>query len=289
MSSSIRVGIGLPSFGPGSGPEAIASVASAADRLGFDSVSLTERILLPATPGWTNEFGLPESPVLDPIETLTWAAAHSTRVRLATGIVNSLFQPPVMLARRLATLDVLSGGRLDLGIGQGWMPEEFAAVGVPISRRGAGFEEHLAAMRACWGPDPVEHAGPRYPIARARIGPKPVNGRIPVYIGALVPAAVERAARIGDGFITAVRDIKASATEIQNYRAAGGLGAVVLRGVPPGIDAGSEAEPIARSMAEYSEQAADIGADEVHFDLTLAGVPIAAQLASMDRFAQLRR
>ena len=102
-------------------------------------------------------YGLPEEYVWEPIEVLTWAAAHTERVRLATGIVNALFQPPIVLARRLATLDRLSGGRLDVGLGQGWLPEEFVATGVPTSRRGQGFEDHLAAMRACWGPDPVEH------------------------------------------------------------------------------------------------------------------------------------
>jgi alkanesulfonate monooxygenase SsuD/methylene tetrahydromethanopterin reductase-like flavin-dependent oxidoreductase (luciferase family) len=76
----------------------------------------------------------------------------------------------------------LSAGRVVVGIGQGWMPEEFTASGVPPTRPGAGFEDHLAALRACWGPDPIEHAGPRYQIPRSRIGPKPAQDPLPVLI-----------------------------------------------------------------------------------------------------------
>ena len=147
-----RIGVTLPTFGPHAGPEAIVTMARAADRLGLHSVAATERLLLPAGEGWDNAYGLPDAYVWEPIEVLTWAAAHTERVRLATGIVNALFQTPIVLARRLATLDRLSGGRLDVGLGQGWLPEEFVATGVPTDRRGRGFEDHLAAMRACWGP-----------------------------------------------------------------------------------------------------------------------------------------
>ncbi|HEX6668995.1 MAG TPA: LLM class flavin-dependent oxidoreductase [Gemmatimonadales bacterium] len=109
---------------------------------------------------------------------------------------------------------VLSAGRVVAGIGQGWLPEEFAAVGVLLTRRGAGFEEHLAAMRACWAPDPVEHHGPRYQIPRSKIGPKPFNGHLPVLIGGVARPAVERAARLGDGITLASRDWDSTLTQI---------------------------------------------------------------------------
>src|SRR5262245_46198110 len=111
-SMPLRSGVNLPTFGPHAGPDAVLAVAAAAERLGLPAVSVSERLLLPADPAWPNEAGLPEWPVLDPIEALTFAAAHTRRVRLATGVVNALFQPPIVLARRLATLDVLSGGRV---------------------------------------------------------------------------------------------------------------------------------------------------------------------------------
>ncbi|HKE74627.1 MAG TPA: LLM class flavin-dependent oxidoreductase [Acidimicrobiales bacterium] len=251
----VRLGVNLPTFGPHAGPAAVAAVATAAERLGLHAVSATERLLLPADPAWRNEAGLPEWPVLDPIEALTWAAAHTSRVRLATGVVDALFQPPLVLARRLATLDVLSGGRVDAGLGQGWLPEEFAATGVPMSRRGPGFEDYLAAVRACWGPDPVAHDGPAYPLPPSRVGPKPVNGTIPLLVGALARPAVERTARLGLGLVAAVRDWDTTATEVGWYRAAGGPGPVSLRTLA--------GEDVAGAVA----RAGALGVDEVHWAL----------------------
>lgn len=284
-----RIGVSLPTFGPHAGPDAIVKVAHAAERLGFHSVSTTERLLLPAAPDWRNEAGLPESYVWDTLETLTWAAAHTRRIRLGTGIVNALFQAPIVLARRLATLDQLSGGRLDVGLGQGWLPEEFTATGISLARRGAGFEEHLAAMRACWGPDPVEHDGPRYRIPLSKVGPKPVNGRLRVFIGAVARPAVERAARIGDGFITGVRDWETSRTEIGWYREAGGTGPVVLRVMP--MDAtGKHTELTAEAAIADLDRAAAIGADELQWEPgNLAGIDPDRQVESLEAVAAALR
>ena len=111
------------------------TIATAAERLGFDSVWTFERLLLPVLSDGTNPYGLPDhnGSVFDPLETLTWVAAHTRRIGLGTLVMDPLFQSPLVLARRLATLDRLSGGRLMAGIGQGWMPEEFEAVGVPMA------------------------------------------------------------------------------------------------------------------------------------------------------------
>lgn len=279
-----RLGVSLPSFGPHAGADAVVTVATAAERLGFDSVSASERLLLPAGPGWRNEAGLPESYVWDTLEIVTWAAAHTSRVRLLTAVVISLFQPPIVLARRLATIDQLSRGRLDVGLGQGWLPEEFAAAGVPMARRGAGFEDHLAAMRACWGPDPVEHDGPRYRIPRATVGPKPFNGHLRVLIGALAPPAVERAARLADGFVTGVRDWDTSSDEIRRYREAGGTGPVVTM-VMSSRDITDPDQPAAEFAASATadlERAAAAGVDEVHFELNLAGVHPDRQVEALE-------
>jgi probable F420-dependent oxidoreductase len=278
-----RLGVNLPTFGPHAGPVAVAAVAQAAERLGLHAVSATERLLLPAGPGWRNEAGLPESPVLDPVEALTWAAAHTTRVRLATGVVDALFQPPIVLARRLATLDVLSGGRVDAGLGQGWLPEEFTAAGVPPSRRGAGFEDYLAALRACWGPDPVEHDGPVYRIPRSLVGPKPVAGTIPLAIGAVARPAVERAARLGAGFVAGVRDWDTTAAEVGWYRAAGGPGPVSVR-VMLDRDGTGDADSVRPEVAAGMARAAEIGADEVHWGIP-DGLPPDRQVAALERVA----
>ncbi len=135
---------------------------------------------------------------------LTFVAARTRKIKLGTSVMSALFQNPVTLARRFATLDRLSGGRAIAGIGQGDFRDEFQAANVPIKRRGRGFEEFVRAMRAVWGPDPVSFTGDFYNIPEARIRPKPVQpGGIPMLLGAFAPASLERAARIADGTMPA--------------------------------------------------------------------------------------
>ncbi len=257
-------------------------MAQAAERAGLHAVSVSERLLMPVRPGWSNDAGLPESHVWDPIEMLTWAAAHTARVRVATGIVNAIFQPPIVLARRLATLDRLSGGRLDAGLGQGGggteetgylIPEEFAAAGVPLGRRGAGFVEHLAAMRACWGPDPVEFAGERYRIPRSTVGPKPYGATIPVFLGALVQPTAERAARVADGVILVAVDWDATRAQVGWYRAAGGGGTVVVNTFMPALGPATPADEFVAAVLADAERASAVGADEMHLTMNL-GDPV---------------
>lgn len=277
-----RLGVSLPHFGPYAGAEAVATIARAADQLGYHAVSVSERLLMPVSPEAELKDGLPQWHVWDPIEVLTWAAAHTSRVRLTTGIVNAIFQPPLVLARRLATLDRLSGGRLVAGIGQGgggaeaalWgMPEEFVATGVPFARRGNGFVEHVAAMRACWAPDPVEFDGEYYRIPRAAVGPKPYGETIPLLFGAMTRTTVERAARLADGFVGVALDWAETRTKVQWYRDAGGEGPVILNtlqsypaGTPP------TAKAFIDAIRADLDRAASVGADEMHFTLNLVPV-----------------
>src|SRR4030095_2292841 len=140
---------------------------------------------------------------------------------LGTSVLDALFQSPVILARRLATLDRFSDGRLVVGIGQGWMAQEFDAAGVSMRRRGAGFEEHLSAMRAVWGPDPVRFEGHFYRIPEADIGPKPVHlGGPRRVLGAAAPVAMERAGRLGLGLTLVIFDWDTVRASVETFRAA---------------------------------------------------------------------
>jgi probable F420-dependent oxidoreductase len=282
-----RVGVGIPNFGPHASPEGIVTVATAAERLGFDSVWTFERLLLPQTPAGTNPYGLPDHNgcVFDPLETLTWVAAHTRRIGLGTLVMDPLFQAPLVLAKRMATLDRLSGGRLMAGIGQGWMPEEFDGVSVPMTRRGAGFEDHLAAMRACWRPDPVEHNGRFYRIARSKVGPKPMNGSIPLLVGGTTRPAVERAAKLGDGFAAVLIDWETLATHVSWYRDAGGSGRVVLRVNPARVDAEDPRSPFTGPIASVVDdiaRAGSAGVDVVVWDLNMANLDAARQVAILE-------
>ncbi|MFJ9371350.1 TIGR03619 family F420-dependent LLM class oxidoreductase [Nocardia sp. NPDC101769] len=286
-----RIGVNLPYLDPYAAPDAVVAVAQATERLGFHAVSASDRLLIPTGPHWNNDAGLPESHAWDSLEMLTWAAAHTQRIRVTTGILNSIFQPPVILARRLATLDRLSGGRLDVGVGQGggtrlppfYIPEEFIAAGVPVSRRGTGFVEHIAAMRACWAPDPVEFDGERYRIPPSMVGPKPCAGTIPVFIGAITRHTIERTARIGDGFITTAVDWDATGAHVRWYRAAGGTGTVVVNVIP----ARHQLSPSAFTSAVLSEldRAAAVGADEMHIALQLLSVNPDQQVELLEALA----
>ena len=235
--TSVKLGVHLPVAGKDASPQAIAQVAEEAERIGLDSVWVWERLMRPTVP---IPMGGPGGPVMeapegfgsvyDPIETLAWVAARTSRITLGTSVLDALFHSPVVLARRLATLDRLSDGRLVAGIGQGWMQQEFAAANVSMQRRGAGFEEHLLAMRAVWGPDPVHFEGRFYTVPEAAIGPKPVRAGGPaLMVGAASPTAVERAGRLGVGLALVIFDWPTVREAVATFRAAAGAA-----GVDPG-------------------------------------------------------
>ena len=224
----MKLGVHLPIAGRGASPDTIAQVAVEAERIGLDSVWTWERLMRPTVPIPLGGAGGPvmDAPedfgiVYDPIETLAYVAAKTSRIMLGTSVLDALFQPPIILARRLATLDRLCDGRLVAGLGQGWMEQEFGAAGVSMKRRGAGFEEHLSAMRAVWGADPVSFAGRFYRIPEAEIGPKPVRSDGPrLMLGAGSPAAVERAGRLGLGLTLVIFDWDTIRETVKAFRAA---------------------------------------------------------------------
>ncbi len=199
------LGVSLPTSGPEVPAEAIARFAVEAERMGYAAVWTYERLLRPlgdvAQPGGPPR-PMPESYAVayDPLATLSYVAAKTSRVKLGTSVLDAPFHVPVTLAKRLATLDQFSGGRVIAGLGQGWMEQEFATANVSRRLRGKGFEEFVAAMRAAWGPDPSHFEGQFYSIAPSQINPKPAQaGGIPILMGVFAPAAIERAARIADG------------------------------------------------------------------------------------------
>ncbi|HXH11885.1 MAG TPA: LLM class F420-dependent oxidoreductase [Alphaproteobacteria bacterium] len=203
----MRIGFILPHIGPAASPRAIVQAAQRAETLGYDSLWVTDRLLYPITPQTpypaTPDGALPEAykSVLDPVETLTFAAAHTQRIALGTSVLDLPFYHPVVLARRLTTLDVLSGGRLRMGFGLGWSQDEFDAVGASRRERGRRADEFLRVLKAIWTTDPVEFQGEFYRIPRSIIRPKPVQQpHPPIYLAAFASAALKRAATMADGW-----------------------------------------------------------------------------------------
>lgn len=222
-----------------------------------------------------------------PLETLSYLAGATSRIRLGTAVLGTLWQNPASLARRLATLDRLSGGRLIAGLGQAWVPQEFDAAGISPKRRGAGFAEHIDAMRAAWGPDPVRHDGRFYRIPESQIGPKPVRpGGPDVLIGAATPAGIERAGSRGLGLLPVFWGWDALAGQLATFRAAAtaaghsDLPIVLLVNGVVSEQAVDDAPPLTGSVEQIAEQlpkAVELGID--HIAWNMLGTEPDAQLA----------
>ncbi|MFQ5880787.1 MAG: LLM class F420-dependent oxidoreductase [Dehalococcoidia bacterium] len=203
----MRIGFNLPNIGPAASPEAIVRVARRAEELGYDSLWVIERLLYPIEPqtpyAGTPDGSLPEvyQTALDPLESLTYVAGYTSRIALGTSILDMPYYNPVMLARRLTTLDVLSGGRLRVGLGQGWSKDEFDAVGASMKGRGRRADEFIGVLKAIWTTDPVEFHGEFYHVPKSIIQPKPVQKpHPPIYLAAFTSGGLKRAATMADGW-----------------------------------------------------------------------------------------
>ena len=202
----MRFGFALPQVGSAVGPEVLVMVAQRAEDLGFDSLWVLDRILWPVNPRAPYPIGDGSLPVqykrvLDPLETLTFAAAHTRRIALGTSVLNLPWYNPVLLARRLTTLDILSAGRLRVGFGIGWSPDEYEAAGTPWQERGKRADELIQALKKIWTTDPVDFQGKYYRIPKSVIGPKPAQKpHPPIYMAAFTPSALKRVATEANGW-----------------------------------------------------------------------------------------
>ncbi len=222
----MKIGFSLPHMGKIATAENIAYAARFGDTEGFDSLWVIDRILWPAEP----QTPYPPSPdgswpevyqnVIDPIETLTYVAGITQRIKLATGIIDMLYQNPLIFANRLAALDNFSKGRLLLGLGLGHSKDEFQAAGVPFENRGERADEFLQVLNKVWYDDIVEHHGKYYSIPKSVIGPKPFQKKIPIYLAGFSPKALDRIVSSGaNGWIgipqLGINDFKIGQAQLQ--------------------------------------------------------------------------
>jgi probable F420-dependent oxidoreductase len=222
----MRLGCVLPTFGPLAGPETLTRVAERAEALGFHALWVADRLLYPVAPRTpypaSADGVLPEyfKRAMDPVEALTFAAAHTRRITLGTSVLNMPFYNPVVLARRLATLDVLSGGRLRVGLGQAWSADELEAVGADPKARAERGDEFIQVLKALWGPDPVEFHGRHFRVARSIVGLKPVQApHPPIYLAAYVAPALRRAATLSNGWLPSSLPLPAMAQFVPRLHA----------------------------------------------------------------------
>jgi probable F420-dependent oxidoreductase len=203
----MKLGFALPHQGPVATRENMRLVATEAEKMGYDSLWTNERLLVPVnakTPYPGNAEGVLDEEYkthLDHLTCMTYVSAITEKIRLGVSVINIPWYNPVLLAKRLAAMDVLSGGRITVGLGLAWSEDECDAAGIPYRERGRLGEEAIECLLAVWRPDPVEYHGKYFNLEPAFIGPKPVQKpHPPILIGAFAPKALDRAGRLADGF-----------------------------------------------------------------------------------------
>lgn len=282
------IGFGAPISGVWATPRNLTEFARRAERLGYRSLWTFQRLLAPAAPDVPAVY----RSVLDPLVTLGYIAAVTSTIRLGVAVVNYPFISPLLLAKQAATIDVLSGGRLDLGIGIGWLPEEFTASGADMAGRGARTEEYLSAMRVLWSGEDGFH-GAHYQIPPGRQEPPPVQRPgPPVLLGGMSRAAMQRAGRIADGWVTSggadLSNIAESAKTVQETASAAGRGPLrilcrgaVREGAPVMSPVTGDRRLLSGSFEQIREDTAwleSCGVTEVFYDMNwdpLVGDPTA--------------
>jgi len=210
----MKFGLMYANAGPFAYPELLTHLAATAERVGIESMWAVEHVVIPV--GYQSRYPYDPSgrmpapdqlPLADPLLALTYAAAVTKTLRLATGILILPQRHPLYVAKEVATLDVLSHGRAILGIGVGWLEEEFRALGIPFADRAARTAESVRALRSLWKDEPEPFAGRFYQWGPLECHPKPVQKPgVPIVVGGHTEMAARRAARYGDGFFPGVAD-----------------------------------------------------------------------------------
>jgi len=204
----MKIGLSYANTGPFIMPDRLAHLAQTAERYGIESIWTVEHVVIPENYQSPYPYsasgkipGGEDVPLPDPLIPLGYAAALTSKLRLATGIVILPQRHPLYVAKELATLDVLSQGRMILGIGSGWLREEFDSLGIDFASRGSRTDEAIQALRVLWRDNPCTFEGKHFKFGPLKSFPKPVQkGGVPIHIGGHSKAAARRAARFGDGF-----------------------------------------------------------------------------------------
>jgi probable F420-dependent oxidoreductase len=275
----MRFGLALPQYGDFADGASVAEVARQAERLGAASLWASDRLLVATDPrnryprfGGESDVPAPYRVFLDPLAVLAAAAAVTSAPRLGTDVLVAPWYPPALLARTLATVDRISAGRLDIGLGTGWSADEYEAVGVPLAERGARLDEALDVLDHLWTGEPAAHRGAHWTIPESHPGVRPV-GRPPVLLSAFTGRALRRVVERADGWLPA--DLPTWLlghlwTGLREQAEAAGRDPGTLRFVVricPTGDAGSPVGGSVGEVADYLLAAAELGAHECVADL----------------------
>ena len=290
----MKRGFALPVSGSWATPANIVHVARRAEELGYASLWTFQRLLSPVDASWGEMYRA----VLDPTVVLGYAAAVTAKTRLGVAVLNMPFVSPVLVAKQGATVDILSGGRLDLGLGMGWSDEEYAATGAAKRHQARRSEDFIAALRALWTEDEVQHDGEFYAIPPTKADPKPVQRpHPPILLGGTAPAALRRAGRLTDGWVSSSRAdltrIGESIDIVKDAAAEAGRDPAALRFVCRGVvrvrEQSGDRSPLQGSLEQIRDDLdalAGSGLTEIFIDLNFdpeVGSPDADPAASIER------
>lgn len=291
------ISCGAPVAGAWADPATLGEFAARAEELGYSGLWSFQRLLVgvdqPMLPVYHS--------VLDPLIALTWAAARTSTIRLGVAVINIPYVSPVYLAKQAATLDVLSGGRLDLGLGTGWSQPEFEATGSDPNPRGKRLREYLEVLRTLWNDPVASFDGELYRVPESTTGPRPVQpGGPPVLLGGTAEVALRRAGRLGAGWVSSSRlgfDDIARGTQIVRRAAEDvdrdpdAVRVVVRAVVRPGLR--DDAVPLSGDWDQIRAGAdlyAEAGVTELFYDLNwdpLIGAPDADPVVARERAGEI--
>ncbi|MFC4950253.1 TIGR03619 family F420-dependent LLM class oxidoreductase [Pseudonocardia sp. GCM10023141] len=294
-----QLGFGLPIAGSWATPGTMRRVARRAEELGYASLWVFQRTLFPVDA----DLDPSHRTVLDPLAALAYVAGCTERIGLGTATICAPFTAPALLAKSMASLDVLSDGRLTVGLGMGWLPQEYLTAGVPFARRGARMEEYLHCLHALWTQDPVEFAGEFYTVPRSHVAPLPVQRpHPPVLLGGMAAPALRRAGRLAEGWIGSsghdLTRIGACVETVRDGARAAGRDPQAVRILVRGVvdlvdrDPGRQRRPLHGTRDQVLDDLGALraqGVTEAFFDLNLsprvnaAGVERAAALAYVEQ------
>src|SRR2546425_1409098 len=223
-------------------PAAAASLGRAAEAAGFESLWVADHVVLPDPPVPERPMA-PDMRLLDPIVALTFLAAHTTRILLATGVIILPQRQALVLAKQLASLDVLSNGQLVFGLGVGWCEPEMRSIGVPFAERGRIADDYLAAMHAVWTQPKPSYRGSYVSFEGVQAMPRPMQTPIPIVVGGRTPPAYRRAVTRGHGWYGFGIDVEETRKCVSALREAEKkssrppeLGRLEISATPPGYD-----------------------------------------------------
>jgi probable F420-dependent oxidoreductase len=264
----------------------LAPLAAEAEALGFDGISFPDHVFYPLdyespypyTPDnrapWNEEMEWP-----DPFVACAAMASATTRIRLLTAVLVLPLRHPLFVAKALGTLDALAPGRLVLGIGGGWLKEEFDVLGADWSKRGRAMNEAIEVLRKVWAGKPVAHDGPHYPFPQLTVRPVPERP-IPIHVGGSSEAALNRAARLGDGFmppLTSQAETKRLLADVHRRREEAGRGDLPFEVISWGGECKTPADV---------EQLAALGIDTFRVNPLAGATSLDERRRALERFAQ---